>query len=80
MDAAADRGNGFLFEVFDGEGLFWAVKEAMQFYKLPADVRDAQIRRVMTHAQDTFTHARTAQEYIHLYEKMLHRPLITPYA
>jgi starch synthase/alpha-amylase len=80
LDAGAGRGNGFLFQVFDGPGLFWAVKEAMNFHKLPPDVKTAQIERIMTHAQEVFTHAHTAQQYIDLYEKMLHRPLITDYA
>ncbi|MFP4305870.1 MAG: glycogen synthase [Desulfococcaceae bacterium] len=80
LDAGAGRGNGFLFQIFDGPGLFWAVKEAMNFHKLPPDVKAAQIERIMIQAQETFTHARTAQQYIHLYEKMLHRPLITDYA
>jgi starch synthase len=80
LDVARERGNGFLFEYFDGPGLFWAVKEAMKFHKLPAEVREAQIRRIMVHARETFTHGRTAREYIRLYEKMLQRPLLTSYA
>jgi hypothetical protein len=33
----------------------------------------------MREAAETFTHANTARQYIALYERMLHRPLITDY-
>jgi starch synthase/alpha-amylase len=76
LDAAADSGNGFLFEVFDGAGLFWAIEEAMKFYLRPAPVRARQIKRIMTESAHAFTHEQTARQYIALYEKMLQRPLV----
>ncbi len=76
MDAWNDSGNGFLFEVFDAEGLAWAIDQAMWFYNLPRDVKNSQIKRVMKHAVATFNHDVTAQHYIDLYEKMLDRPLL----
>jgi starch synthase/alpha-amylase len=79
LDVTADHGNGFLFEVFDAPGLFWAVSEAMRFYSLEPAVRERQIARIMGEAAETFTHANTARQYIALYERMLHRPLITDY-
>ena len=76
LDAAAETGNGFLFEVYDAAGLFWAIEEAMRFYNLPADERQRHVTRVMTSAVETFNYTATARHYIDLYEKMLARPLI----
>ncbi len=75
LDADTDTGNGFLFETYDSGGLFWAIDQAMAFYKRPLQDREKQIRRIMTHATETFNHDVTAMNYIDLYEKMLDRPL-----
>jgi starch synthase len=71
-------GNGFVFETYDSGGLFWAIQEAMKFYKLPAKTKAQQIERIMKESAASFNHDVTAQQYIELYEKMLERPLITP--
>lgn len=76
MDVGKGRGNGFLFDIWDGEGLFWAIGQAMAFHRLPEAVRAPQIERVMREAADSFNHAVTAGHYMELYEKMLQRPLI----
>ncbi len=77
MDAGNDQGSGFLFEVYDSGGLFWAIDQAMDFHSLPQKVKGPQITRVMMHAMETFTHSVNAKKYIDLYERMLDRPLIT---
>ncbi|MGC4016207.1 MAG: hypothetical protein QM755_17045 [Luteolibacter sp.] len=33
MDATRNCGNGFLFEVFDPDGLRWAIDEAIKFHR-----------------------------------------------
>lgn len=76
LDPDADTGNGFLFETYDSNGLFWAIQQAMQFYALPVSQRQAHISRIMKNARETFNHDVTAREYIDLYERMLERPLI----
>ena len=76
LDVAQNSGNGFLFDTFDSGGLFWAIKQAMNFYNLSEAVKDKQIQRIMNESAETFTHARTARQYIALYERMLERPLI----
>ena len=78
LDPERERGNGFLFEVFDAEGLFWAVEQAMAFYQRPATFRAGQIARIMTESKAAFNHAVTARHYIDLYERMLQRPLLVP--
>ncbi|MCF8027649.1 MAG: glycogen/starch synthase [Desulfobacteraceae bacterium] len=77
LDMANDRGNGFLFEVLDAPGLMWAVDQAMAFYRQPLAVKQPQIRRIMEQSAARFNHEVTARQYIDLYEKMLHRPLIS---
>lgn len=71
-----DTGNGFLFETFDAQGLFWAISEAMAFFGRPSAVKQKQIQRIMTESLAAFNHDVTARHYIELYEKMLKRPLI----
>ncbi len=79
LDINANRGNGFLFEIFDAHGLSWAIDEAMRFFILPPSVRETQIRRIMDQSSKRFNHSVTAATYIRLYEKMLQRPLVVPY-
>jgi len=78
LDVNKNLGNGFKFETYDSGGLFWAIQEAMKFYKLPTNTKARQIERIMTESIASFNHDVTAQQYIELYEKMLQRPLITP--
>lgn len=79
LDLASDAGNGFLFNVFDSNGLFWAIDQAMDFYKLPVPVKRDTISRIMRESKDQFNHSVTAGRYIDIYEKMLNRPLINLY-
>jgi starch synthase/alpha-amylase len=76
LDVKLNSGNGFVFETFDSAGLFWAIQQAMEFYKLPPQTKAPQIERIMTESAATFNHDVTAQQYIELYERMLQRPLI----
>ncbi|MDA3831974.1 MAG: glycogen/starch synthase, partial [Spirochaetales bacterium] len=46
MDVDNNRGNGFLFNIFDSGGLFWAIEQAMCFYDLPQKVKKQQIERI----------------------------------
>jgi starch synthase/alpha-amylase len=76
LDTENNKGNGFLFETFDANGLFWAIEQGMAFYNLPSDRKAQQIKRIMKEGAATYTHANTARQYINLYEKMLRRPLV----
>jgi len=76
LDLKRNSGNGFVFKNYDSNGLFWAIQEAMEFYKLPPKTKARQIGRIMTESAAAFNHDVTAQQYIKLYEKMLKRPLI----
>lgn len=71
LDVENDFGNGFLFETFDSNGLFWAINQAMEFFMLPNNVKRMQIERIMRQSTETFNYRVTAKGYINLYEKML---------
>ena len=77
LEASQNIGNGFVFKTFDSEGLLWAIDKAMTFYRMPAANRERQIRRIMKQSVASFNHKVTARKYIHLYERMLQRPLYT---
>ena len=47
----------------------------MDFYRLPTDVREAQVARIMRESKKRFNHETCAAEYIKIYEAMLQRPL-----
>jgi starch synthase len=36
LDVDRGVGNGFLFENYDAAGLYWAVSQAMDFFRMPA--------------------------------------------
>ena len=76
LDVGASTGNGFRFDTYDSNGLFWAMDRAMDFFHLPGDVREAQVARIMRESLARFNHEACAKEYIKLYEKMLDRPLV----
>ncbi|MGD9249937.1 MAG: glycogen/starch synthase [Desulfobacterales bacterium] len=78
VSVEGNRGNGFLFEVYDSQGLSWAIDQAIAFHARPDQERADQIRRIMQESMATFNHDVTARHYIRLYEKMLQRPLIVP--
>jgi ADP-glucose type glycogen/starch synthase len=76
VDVEQNTGNGFLFETYDSGGLAWAISRAMEFYRLDAQTRAAQIGRIMEESKQRFNHAVTAQGYIDIYQQMLNRPLV----
>ncbi|OGV61799.1 MAG: glycogen synthase [Lentisphaerae bacterium RIFOXYC12_FULL_60_16] len=79
LDVSKDRGNGFVFETYDSNGLSWAMDQAMAFYHLPAEVRRVQLARVMRESATEFNHGVAAKRYIDMYEQMLQRPLVQPF-
>ncbi|PIP35847.1 MAG: glycogen synthase [Desulfobacterales bacterium CG07_land_8_20_14_0_80_52_14] len=79
LNPEQSTGNGFLFETYDANGLFWAIDQAMNFFVMDTRQKKKQLQRIMKESAETFTHAESARQYIALYEKMLQRPLINPY-
>ena len=76
LDVNAHTGNGFVFDTYDSNGLFWAMDQAMAFYMQGPDVREREIKRIMEESLARFNHEECAKEYIKIYEKMLDRPLV----
>jgi starch synthase len=75
LDVSKETGNGFLFDYYDTQGLFWAINQAITFFKMPSNIKQKQIKRIMQQSIDNFNHSVTAKQYMDLYENMLQRPL-----
>ncbi len=76
LDADNGTGNGFRFDVYGTNGLRWAVDQAMRFHDKPAEVKEREIKRVMSESRHRFNHEAVAQQYVNIYEDMLKRPLV----
>ncbi len=76
LNAQNSIGNGFVFETYDSNGLSWGIDQAMEFYRLPSEVKNAQIARIMEESVNRFSHNETAKHYFQIYERMLARPLV----
>jgi len=80
LDAEASRGNGFIFDTYDSNGLFWAMDQAMEFWHLPPEIREREVTRIMSASLLRFNHEACARQYIELYERMLNRPLVKDFS
>ena len=76
LDIGTSTGNGFVFDTYDSGGLFWALDQAMAFYRQSPEVKKREISRIMSESLRRFNHETCAKEYIKLYERMLDRPLV----
>ena len=76
LDWEKSTGNGFRFDTYDSNGLFWAMDQAMEFFRQPREIREREVARIMRESIKRFSHEACAKEYIKLYEKMLDRPLV----
>jgi starch synthase/alpha-amylase len=76
LDLKENIGNGFLFKTFDSGGLFWAIQQAIDFYRKSRSIKNKHLKRIMGESIQKFSHETTAQQYIDLYESMLNRPLV----
>ena len=76
LDVQNGAGNGFRFDHYDPSALRWATDQAMQFYRLPLEIKEEHLRRVMRESQRRFNHEEVAEQYIAMYEEMLARPLV----
>jgi ADP-glucose type glycogen/starch synthase len=79
LNVEAGTGNGFVFKIYDSNGLSWAMDQAMAFHALPTESREPQVARIMTESRARFNHSVCAQSYIDIYEQMLQRPLVSPF-
>ncbi|MEI8038594.1 MAG: glycogen/starch synthase [Verrucomicrobiota bacterium] len=76
LDVENSTGNGFRFDFYSSADFRQAIDRAMEFYALPAAIREREIRRIMLESTREFSHQEVARRYIEIYEKMLERPLV----
>jgi glycogen synthase len=75
LDCGNYRGNGFIFDTHDSNGLRWAIDEAMRFYIRPSQEKDGQIQRIMTESSREFSPQSAVKSYLDLYEQLAQRSL-----
>ena len=71
LNVTENIGNGFSFVFADREGLDYGIQEAMEFYKLPRDVKEKQLQRVMSDAKRRFNLQKTAEKYMNIYQQLI---------
>jgi glycogen synthase len=73
---SGETGNGFVFNDFVPDALWWACTEAMRFQAQPLEWRAAVIRRVMSEARAKFNLEVTTLKYVRIYERLLGEKLL----
>ena len=73
LDPEAHRGNGFLFQHFDANGLCWAMDRAMDFFASPGALRSLQVQRIMADSLERYDSGTMARDIIDLYTHVLGR-------
>jgi len=68
--ASADRGNGFLFRDYDTGGLWYGLSRSVEFHRRPAEIREAQLRRIMRETREKHSLERMIDGYMAIYEKI----------
>jgi ADP-glucose type glycogen/starch synthase len=76
LNITAETGNGFVFNDFLPDALWWACQEAMRFYRCPVNLRERIIRRVMKEGMEHFNLEKTTLQYVRIYERLLGEKLI----
>ena len=72
-----DVGNGFLFRDYDPGGLWYALENSVSFHRLPASIREEQVKRIMLESREKYDLGRMIAQYIRVYERLNHgKPLV----
>lgn len=66
-DEQTQKGNGFLFETYDGNGLLWAVDQALSVYHKGKDAWTPVVQNAMA---CNYSWTNSAHKYITLYESL----------
>lgn len=75
LETEANNGNAFPFRRANVGDVADAVERAMRFHEEPADVKTAQVERVMKQSARTRCSSNMARSYVAVYEKLLGRPV-----
>jgi glycogen synthase len=73
LETETDKGNAFPIHRTRAADVAEAIGHAMRFHREPADVRSAQVERVMKQSAKTYRRSDMARRYLSLYEKLLGR-------
>ena len=65
-----DVGNGFLFRDYDPDGLWFGLEKSTRFHRIPREIREAQIKRIMREVRERYDLRNMIAEYIGLYERL----------
>lgn len=76
LNVSDDTGNGFVFNDFKSDALWWAISEAMRFQRLPEAERQHHLGRIMRESAAGFNLEKTTLQYVRLYERLLGEKLI----
>ena len=68
--APEDSGNGFLFRDYDPGGLWHGLHKSAEFHRLPIEIRERQLRRIMREVRQKHSVERMVDEYIAAYERL----------
>ncbi|MEO5714927.1 MAG: glycogen/starch synthase [Luteolibacter sp.] len=71
LDCEQHRGNGFSFEIYDAQGLRWAIDEAMRFFIRPPEIKEANLSRIMAEASENFSPDSMVEQYLGIYRNLL---------
>ncbi|MFA6346064.1 MAG: hypothetical protein WCX34_08495, partial [Syntrophales bacterium] len=75
--APQDMGNGFLFRDYDAGGLRYALEKSLAFHRRPPEIREPQLKRIMTEAREQYDLRKMIAQYIRIYEMLNDgRPLV----
>lgn len=64
------EGNGFLFRDYDSGGLWYGLQRSVAFHRLPAAVREPQLRRIMVETRQKYSMKRMVEQYVSAYERL----------
>ncbi|MEI7673964.1 MAG: hypothetical protein WCK00_17800, partial [Deltaproteobacteria bacterium] len=79
--APKDRGNGFLFRDYDAGGLWYGLARSVGFHRLPPELREIQLRRIMRETREIHNLDRMIDGYMAIYARINGGPLVeTPSA
>lgn len=67
-DSKSKKGNGFVFENYDANGMMWAVQEALKVYRQGEKEWNYVVENAMN---SNYSWKKSALEYVNLYQQML---------
>ncbi len=65
-----DVGNGFLFRDYDPAGLWFGLEKSIRFHRIPREIREVQLKRIMREVRERYDLRNMIAEYIGLYERL----------